>query len=276
MREFNKIKSLLKDWLPPVICRWILRFRSQVIDFEKGFSTWKEAIAHSTGYESDLILSKVLDSTMKVKQGEYAFERDSVLFDKDEFDWPVVSGLMWAAAQNGGILNVLDFGGALGSSYFQNRRFLDKLIDLKWNVIEQSHFVQAGKLHIQDDKLRFYFNIEEYLTENQPNVVLISGVLQYLEDPVQVIERLTELGSNIIILDRTIVNQSTEHKNYVQNVSASIYSTSYPCRSLAESKLMEYFYPEYQLESSFPSLSFPALEKIDSMFKGFLFTKVHQ
>lgn len=263
----------MKDWLPPVICRWIFGFRGGAIDFEGDFSTWKDAVTHSAGYESDIILSRVLESTIKVKQGEYAFERDSVLFDKVEYDWPVLSGLMWAAAQNGGRLNVMDFGGALGSSYFQNRKFLDKLVDLKWNVIEQPHFVQTGKLHIQDDRLRFYLTIDECLAENLPNVVLLSGVLQYLENLVEIIKELKTLNSSVIILDRTIVNKTTEHKNYVQIVPPAIYSASYPCRSLAESKLIQYFYPEYRLESSFPSLSFPALEKIDSMFKGFLFTK---
>ena len=70
------------------------------------------------------ILDKVLAATLKVKQGQAVFERDSVLFDEIEYSWPLLAGLMWAAASNGGKLNVLDFGGALGSSYYQNRKFL--------------------------------------------------------------------------------------------------------------------------------------------------------
>ncbi len=276
MINFKIIKCLVKDLLPPIITRLIMQFRRSAIKFEGHFSTWEEATAHSSGYESDYILSKVLDATLKVKRGEFAFERDSVLFDEVEYDWPVLSGILWAAAQNGGQLSVVDFGGALGSSYFQNRSFLGKLVDLKWNVIEQPHFVQAGRSHIQDDRLRFYLTIEECITENRPNAVLLSGVLQYLENPVAIINELKTLNPSVVILDRTIVNNTTEHKNYVQIVPPSIYSASYPCRSLAESKLIEYFHPEYRLESSFPSLSFPALERIDSVFKGFLFTKVNE
>nr|WP_305891690.1 methyltransferase, TIGR04325 family [Methylomonas sp. WSC-6] len=270
------LRDWAKDCLPPVLLRGLRQLRGGGIVFKGDYPDWESAAAQCSGYDKDIILDKVLDATRRVKRGEAAFERDSVVFDEFEYAWPVIAGLMWAAARNAGSLNVLDFGGALGSSYFQNRRFLDKLLDFNWNVIEQPHFVQTGKSHIQDERLRFYFTIAECLTENRPNAVLLSSVLQYLEDPATIIKELKAVNPSVVILDRTIVNQSAEHKNYIQTVPASIYSASYPCRSLAESKLIEYFYPEYQLESSFPSLSFPALEKIDSMFKGFLFTKVNE
>ena len=60
-----------------------------------------------------LILGKVLEATLKVKNGEAVYERDLVLFDHIEFYWPVLSGLMWVAARNNGRLNVLDYGGTL-------------------------------------------------------------------------------------------------------------------------------------------------------------------
>ena len=91
-----------------------------------------------------------------VKRGEAVFERDSVIFDKVQYAWPVTAGLMWVAARNGGRLSVLDFGGSLGSSYFQNREFLAYLPNVRWSVIEQAHFVKAGRKHIQDERLVFY------------------------------------------------------------------------------------------------------------------------
>ena len=39
----------------------------------------------SSGYDSQLILDKVLTSTLKVKNGEAAYERDSVLFDEIQY-----------------------------------------------------------------------------------------------------------------------------------------------------------------------------------------------
>ena len=95
--------------------------------FEGSYSTWKEADALSNGYGNMDILEKVLSSTMKVKNGEAVYERDSVIFYQIEYSWPILTGLMWAAAQNCGCLKILDFDGSLGSSYFENRLFLNSL-----------------------------------------------------------------------------------------------------------------------------------------------------
>jgi hypothetical protein len=47
-----------------------------------------EAAARSTGYDAAAIFEKTREATRKVRNGEAAFERDSVTFDKP--DDPVV------------------------------------------------------------------------------------------------------------------------------------------------------------------------------------------
>lgn len=222
------LKATAREWLPPAFVRWIRQVRGGGIRFEGDFATWEEASARCTGYDAEGILAKVLAATLKVKRGEAAFERDSTLFEEIEYAWPVLTGLMWAAARSGGRLNVLDFGGALGSSYFQNRKFLLALPEVHWNVVEQTHYVEAGRAHIQDEQLRFYQTIEECLTENQPNVVLLSSVLQYLESPIDLIHKLNKVGASFLIVDRTPFSRHKEDKLFVQKVPAAIYSASYP------------------------------------------------
>jgi len=222
------LKALVRDWLPPVLVRSYRQVRGVGIRFEGDFDTWEEANRHCTGYNSEEILAKVLVSTLKVKHGEAAAERDSVLFDQIEYAWPVLAGLMWAAARSGGRLNVLDFGGALGSSYFQNRKFSQSLPDVRWNVVEQPHYVDAGRKHVQDTKLRFYKTIEECLSENLPNVILLSSVLQYLESPADLISELNKVGALCLVVDRTPFSLQAQDKLVVQKVPAAIYSASYP------------------------------------------------
>ncbi len=271
----SALKALARDWLPPILVRWIRQVRGGGIRFEGDFATWEEASASCTGYDAKDILAKVLDATLKVKCGEAAYERDSVLFNEIEYAWPILAGLMWAAARNSGRLNVLDFGGSLGSSYFQNLKFLLTLPEVKWNVVEQAHYVEAGRNHIQNDQLRFYKTIVECLSENHPNLILLSSVLQYLPDPSSTLLDLKSVGSDAIILDRTIVNHSFTDRIYVQYVPASIYSASYPCRSLSESVLYEALGEKYRALCDFPSQSFSALNAIESEFKGYLFTRTN-
>ena len=233
------LRGLARDWLPPVLVRW---FRQVCggggIRLEGDFATWAEANSHCTGYDAEEILAKVLASTLKVKHGEAAAERDSVLFDQIEYAWPVLAGLMWAAARTGGRLSVLDFGGALGSSYFQNRSFLQTLPDVRWSVVEQPHYVEAGRKYIQDDQLRFYKTLEECLAENQPNVILLSSVLQYIERPYELLDKLGKINLKHIIVDRTPFVDGEENKLVIQRVPKWIFPATLPAWLLSENNFV--------------------------------------
>ncbi|MDV3001980.1 MAG: hypothetical protein N5P05_003586 [Chroococcopsis gigantea SAG 12.99] len=75
------------------------------------------------GYDKDIILETVKNSLLQVKEGQAIYERDSVLFDKIEYSFPVLTMLLKVALENDSKLSVLDFGGSLGSHYFQYRNF---------------------------------------------------------------------------------------------------------------------------------------------------------
>lgn len=278
-RTVNRYVGLLRsavDVMPPTLARSIYALRRNGIRFVGPFESWEAASANSGGYDAGDILARVLDATLTVKRGEAAFERDSVVFDEIDYTWPVTAGLMWAAARANGRLDVLDFGGALGSSYFQHARLLSALPDVRWNVVEQLHFTRTGRSALQDGCLRFHDSIADCLKESRPNVVLVSGVLQYLADPDPVIAELRAVGAPVIVVDKTVVSTSLRDRIYVQRVPASIYRASYPCRSLSESKLITKFSPAYQLECAFDSTDAPPLVQIGSQYRGFLFSRTDE
>ena len=243
----QKFKTLACDWLPPAILRQIRRRRSADIRFEEEYATWQDATENCTGYDAVGILEKVLEATLKVKNGEAVYERDSVLFDHIEYSWPVLSGLMWVAARNNGRLNVLDYGGSLGTSYFQNRKFIEPLEQIRWNVVEQSHYVEAGQTHIQDHQLLFFKTIEECLVESEPNVILLSSVLQYLEDPLYLIKKFSASKTTCLIIDRTPFSSFDVDRLLIQKVSEPIYSASYPIWIFSMSKFLQILEPDWCL-----------------------------
>jgi putative methyltransferase (TIGR04325 family) len=244
----ESLLALAKDCLPPLLVRWLrkhLLLRKGAITFEGPFSTWDNAKDLSSGYDSELILDRVLSATLKVKRGEAQCERDSVVYDKIQYSWPVTAGLMWSAARCGGTLNVLDFGGSLGSSYFQNRRLLEGLESIHWSVVEQPHFVKAGQKFIQDDQLFFYQSIAEAVSVQKPNVALLSSVLQYLSNPYHVLDELSRSGADIVIIDRTPFHDEDKDFFLVQNVDKSIYSASYPSRVFSKIAFMDHLSQSY-------------------------------
>lgn len=236
----------MRDCLPSVVKRKMNRLLGREIRFEGDFATWEDARAHSDGYDAEGILARVLAAALEVKGGRAAFERDSVLFNEIEYAWPVLSGLLWSAARSGGVLNVLDMGGALGNGYFQNRRFLQALTDVRWNVVEQAHFVASGKRHIQDERLRFYQTIEECLKENSPNVIVLSSVLQYLQSPTEVIEKLNRVGAKCLIIDRTPFQGGSRDTLVIQKVPATVYSASYPMWVFSRTEFMRILEPYWR------------------------------
>ena len=159
-------------------------------------------------------------------------------------------------------------------SYFENRLFLNSLPNFSWNVVEQAHFVVEGKRHIQDEYLRFYETIDDCVKDIKPNTILLSSVLQYLQDPGNIIDSLIKIGSDVILIDRTIVNSNSVNNIYIQHVSSTIYSASYPCYSLSESWLLNRIGNTYDMVADFTSLDFPALRNINSEFKGYIFKKM--
>ena len=175
----NNLKKLVKTILPQSFISFFVGF---FYGWKGNYSNWQEAKIESTGYDAENIFKKVKAASLKVRNGEATFERDSVLFDKEDYNFQILSSLFWIAAQNKGKLNILDFGGSLGSTYFQNRSLLEKLNPLKWNIVEQEKFVNEGITHFQNDQLSFYKTIDECLVQNHIDIILLSSVLQYLEN----------------------------------------------------------------------------------------------
>src|SRR5258708_34138096 len=107
----------------------------------------------------------------------------------------MITTLLSACHQERNRLNVLDFGGSLGSSYFHNRGFLETVSDFNWSTIEQPQFVAAGRAHLASNELHFFEKIEDCARHFRPNLIVLSGVLQYLPDPWDKLQTLRHIGS---------------------------------------------------------------------------------
>ena len=210
------MRSLIKNLLPPFIYKYLkLLLGRKGTYFTGEYNSWNDALVNCKGYDDEDILKRVLLSAKKVKSGETAYERDGILFDSIEYSWQVLAGIIWVAARNSGCLCVLDMGGSLGTTYFQNNKFLNEINLSSWNIVEQIHFAKAGRSYFQDETLRFHDSIENCLNECDPNVILISSSLQYMAEPQTTIDSVRNIGADAIIFDRTIINNSKSNKLYV-------------------------------------------------------------
>ncbi|MEW6470163.1 MAG: methyltransferase, TIGR04325 family [Bacteroidota bacterium] len=237
-------RAALKELMPPLLLNYLSGF---FYGWRGNYATWGEAKEKCSGYDSKVILSKVKEASLKVRSGEAAYEKDSVLFDRIQYSFPLLSALSLIALENKGRLNVLDFGGSLGSSYYQNRGFFRDLQEFNWCVVEQPHFVEEGKRTFADEHLRFFHTIESCMKEHRIDLILFASVLQYLESPYLFLDQTLSRGIGHVFIDRTPVFTQGDDRITVQRVPRRIYEASYPCRILSEKKLLNCLSGSYDL-----------------------------
>jgi len=240
------------------------------------YKTWNSAKAKSSGYDSIIILEKVKKAILQVKNREAIYERDSVLFDEIHYSIPLLNAFKSIAIENNQVLNVIDFGGSLGSSYYQNRDFLNDLKEINWNVVEQKHFVECGQQYIEEEQLKFFYSIEDAIFSNCTDLLLLSGVIQYMEEPYEFIKKCINYNFQYIIVDRTAFIKSSKDRITIQIVPETIYKASYPAWFFNEQKFVNAFLENYKLVNEFDCI-FDPQEKLGRKWtyrKGFVFKRL--
>lgn len=270
IKELFGRRQFLKDWTPPALVRIVKNILKIGNLFEGDYSSWEQAQVHSTGYDLNEIFQRVRDASLKVRRGDAVFERDSVCFYHEEYCWPLLAGLLWCASISCNRLNLLDFGGSLGSSYFQYRKLLKHLDEVSWSIVEQEHFVSCGRELFEDQSLKFYFTIDACIKDRNPDILLLGSVVQYLERPYDFIREIIKKEFSIIIFDRTPFLTGDRDRLTVQKVPSAIYPASYPAWFLCQYRFEQLMSEHYDLIASFNN---DDLSNISAQFKGFIYKR---
>ena len=269
----QRIVNILRNLAPSIVTSTYRRLSGKG-GFYGNYSTWEDARKLCTGYDDDVILHKVMEAALRVRKGDAAYEQDSVLFDRIRYSWALLAGLLWIASRNGNRLSLLDFGGSLGTTYLQNVKFLNHLEELRWSIVEQEKFVQCGRRYFENEHLTFYCDVDECMGERQPDTILFSGVLQYLEKPYDVLAEILRKGFRQIIIDRTPFLERGEDRVTVQLVPPEVYPASFPAWFFNLENFRNFFSSDFDLIAEFDSLeSFNLGEIHDSQGKGFIFRR---
>lgn len=226
------------------------------------------ARACSTGYESGAILERTRAALHKVLRGEAAYERDSATFAQLALPYPLLAVLLRVAARNSGRLSILDFGGSLGSTYFQCRGFLSGLPLLEWSIVEQPAHVACGQQEFTNATLKFFPTIAACRAERRPSVLLLSSVLQYLPEPWAFLRETAAQDFQTIIIDRTAFIPSARDRLTVEVVSPRIYPASYPAWFFSRSRVPANLPTGWRMVDEFPGFDRQLLDGVEAEFTG--------
>lgn len=224
------------------------------IRWEGDYPDWVSARAACSGYDAAGITAKVVAAARQVRDGQAMYERDGMVFHQPAPVWPALAVLREAAKARGGGLTVLDFGGSLGSLYFQNRERLRDCRPLRWSVVEQPALVDAGRREFQTEELRFYSSSREACDDGMPDVLLLASVLCYLPAPWETLAGLLRTGPAKVIVERTGFAREGRTRLMVQQVPRNIYRASYPCWFFSRDEFLAVFAGRYRLVHEQPDV----------------------
>jgi len=217
--------------------------------FIYGFQSWEEASREiSRSYADASILENVKNAALQVKLGKYPYERDGVLFDLVVPNWQLNCLLFLNLFQtSSSTLRVLDFGGGLGTTYYQFKNSMPTDgIEINWVVVEQENFVELGKREFTTSELSFSYSLWPKLFSEE-FVALALGVLQYLKEPFDYLQKIIELEPNYVFIDATPFSPSGESSISIQLVPKSIQASEYVAHVFSWTQILDVFSGKYYL-----------------------------
>jgi len=149
------------------------------------------------------------------------------------------------------------------------------LTELRWQVVEQNHYVELGKAEFEDGALSFHDRLEDISsTTDSRQVLLLSSVMQYLPDPEAIVKNLLSEKISHVVIDRTPMHLGPGHRLCVQHVPANLNSGSYPCWVLSKEDLLGLFPRPWRLLTEFPCLDghWQTDDRLDFEYRGLCFT----
>lgn len=283
----TRIAAFLRLFIPYgllLLLRYLRRYKTSIV-YDGDYSSWSEAESAADGYGSDAIIEKVFASTNAVLRGEAVYERDSWLFYREEYNWAFICALSRIRLFGCRQLHLVDFGGALGSSYWQNKKQFDMFSEVDWHVVEQKSFLDASAKLKYTAPLTFEESIGESFSKYPINVVLFSSVLQYIKNFQDILNDTFSHSPEFIIIDRTpLFTEGTVPQILVESVPETIYPATYACEFRLKDEFLQIFLQSgYELIMQWDSNIDPAVvirnrsgQKRTATFFGFLFRKINE
>lgn len=193
------MRALIKALAPPILLDAARRMRgprplppaAPAMALQGDFASWADAQAASRGYEDPELIGRVLQRNLEemaaLQEGRYR------LTDRD---LQIAAAVMAAGARLGRPFQVEDFGGEMGG-FFRVVRQLAGDAAPRWRVIETAPMAAAAEPHFAGDGLSF---LADPAWRPDGDVVIVSGVLQTLPDPLALFELIADSRAPFVVI----------------------------------------------------------------------------
>lgn len=218
------------DWiLPPKIKVCVRVLLSRFIGFTR-VESWESAVTKSSGYESVNVVEPIVAAARRVQSDTQTSNLSNSRYQQ------IATGMLYCISQDrlsiGQSIRVLDVGGG-GADYFHQFQKFAPQIKLDWTVLETPAMVEAMSNEFGGSltNLRWVNSIQN--TSESYDLVLCSSVLQYIENPFELLATLVQ-KSEFIVMNRIPLVDSSEHFVAVQRIISNGKRASYPVHFFGE------------------------------------------
>jgi putative methyltransferase (TIGR04325 family) len=213
MKPAERLATVLASLVPPALVRVFRRIRPGPYSVSGDYPQYDEALraAGALGYEEVAVVRTAVERHERFLTGRSAEEAGQ---------GPLRIQALVARAltrAEGNRFRVLDFGGALGVHHLAAEPLLAaarRETSIEWLVCETPAMAEVGRGQFSNDEVSFVSGLAS--AEGRWNLVLASGSLQYVPDPVATFERLERLDHDLLALDRLPLLRSPQDRLAVQ------------------------------------------------------------
>jgi putative methyltransferase (TIGR04325 family) len=207
--------------------------------FTGPLASWADALRQSDGWDAPAITRKTLEVSRQVRDGTIAFQQDTIAHESVRYSATVLAFLLLATSGRTGRCEIIDFGGSLGTHYYQNRKILAQITGstVGWNIVERPDIAALGREHFREPGLTFFASLAEAKAalSAPPAAFLFSGSLQCLEEPFRALDDAVALGARVLAFDRLLVSPGERHEIYLQRPNPQrYYRATYPAWCFAK------------------------------------------
>ena len=218
--------------IPEPIRDGIRGFLAPIIGFRVAKS-WSDATSRSSGYQSPQTINSLVgsDPVDELNQGIESHVGSRFQQIASAF----LEGI--AAVQHQSMVRVLDIGGGLGEYFFLFEKMVPSL-ELQWTIIETPVVCELARSTTPTRANLSWINRLDD-AEGHFDIALMSGVIQYVERPYELLNKGIE-KSDFLILNRCPITHSQRRVVCIQRPGFFESKGSYPVHMLSETELISY------------------------------------
>ena len=184
---------------------------------------------------------------LEVLEGRALYERDSLLKHEPVCCRPLLDVILSFYNQGIACPTVLDFGGGLGSVYFQHKRWFTADKPISWNVVERPEIAATGRRLVKDSRLSFFDSLDTAV-QRPPDIVVANCILPMVPEPETLLASFAALSPRWFFIGRMpVANRGGHNLISRQIVPRFIYDSESPFWFFDESACVRMLSSNFQI-----------------------------